>query len=235
MSFILNIETSTDVCSIALSRNGRLIDIFEDTEGMNHARLTAYYIQEILKCNNLKVGELAAIAVSQGPGSYTGLRIGVSLAKGLCYAHHLPLIAVSPLMAMSSWVAGNLDKADICTPMNVVLCPMIDARRMEVYMALYDTDLAVIEDVSAKVIDKDTFCEITGKQLVLFGNGAEKVKSMLNQSNIHFIADVKTSADHMCVLSYKMFENKNFEDVAYFEPYYLKDFIAGKPKRILKD
>ena len=231
MSFILNIETSTEVCSIALSQNGRLVDIFEDVEGMNHARLTASYVQEILKCNNLKISELSAISVSCGPGSYTGLRIGISLAKGLCYAHDLPLIAVSPLKAMSSWVARNLDRAGIHTSENVVLCPMLDARRMEVYTALYDINLTEIERVSAKIINKDTFNEITGKQLVLFGSGAEKVKAVLNRDNIHFIPDVKTSASHMCALSFNMLGEEIFEDIAYFEPYYLKDFIAGKPKK----
>ena len=228
MSFILNIETSTEVCSIALARDGKFIDLYEDTEGMNHSKLAAYYVQEILKCNNLKVDELSAIAVGCGPGSYTGLRIGVSLAKGLCYAHKLPLIAISPLQSMSSKVIC-MDKLGISKSDNTLLCPMIDARRMEVYMALYDCRLNEVEEVSAKIIDETSFRGMNNN-LILFGNGSEKLQSVLMADNIRFIPDIKASAYNMCDLSFKKFKNKIFEDVAYFEPYYLKDFIVGKPK-----
>jgi len=236
MSFILNLESSTEICSVALSLDGRLIDLMESQEGQNHGRLLGVYAREIMKKNKLDFKQLAAVAVSKGPGSYTGLRIGVSLAKGLCYARNIPLIAISPLQAMSSSVIQNKNNGKLPDSDELIFCPAIDARRMEIYMALFDARNEEIEGVSAKVIDENSFRDLLEHHpVVFFGNGYLKIKKMLNHPNAFYIADIRTSAQFMCSLSYNAFVNKQFEDLAYFEPFYLKDFVAGIPrKNILK-
>ncbi len=234
MSFILNLESSTDICSVALSHNGTVTDVIEDGEGMNHARLMSVFVREIMQRNRLGFDELSAVAVSKGPGSYTGLRIGVSLAKGLCYAHDIPMIAISPLQAMSSHVIAGKNKWDLPDSENLIFCPMIDARRMEVYTALFDIRNDEIQGVHAKIIDKNSFGDILDqKPVVFFGNGSEKIRPVISHTNAFFISGIKTSAQFMCSLSDKAFENKQFVDLAYFEPFYLKDFIAGIPKKII--
>jgi tRNA threonylcarbamoyladenosine biosynthesis protein TsaB len=234
MSIILNLESSTDVCSIVLSVNGKVSDVMENAEGMNHARLMSAYVQEMMQRNNLSFDRISAIAVSKGPGSYTGLRIGVSLAKGLCYPHHIPLIAVSPLQAMSSHVIENRNQWNLPDSDNLIFCPMIDARRMEVYMALFDNQNNEVEGVRSKIVHEDTFLALLNqKPVVFFGNGSEKLRPVITHPNALFIPDIKTSAQFMCSLSDKAFENKQFVDLAYFEPFYLKDFIAGVPKKII--
>jgi tRNA threonylcarbamoyladenosine biosynthesis protein TsaB len=236
MSLILNLESSTEVCSASLSENGEMMALAESTEGQNHARLLSVFAQQLMKDNKLEFKQLNAVAVSKGPGSYTGLRIGVSLAKGLCYASQIPLIAISPLKAMSAHVSSNLEKYHLKASENLIFCPMIDARRMEVYTALYDWQGQEIEKVSAKVIDSHSYeNKLQGHRLVFFGNGSFKCKAEIKHPNALFIDDVKTSAQFMCSLSNKAYENNQFEDLAYFEPFYLKDFIAGIPKKnILK-
>ncbi|WP_423130125.1 tRNA (adenosine(37)-N6)-threonylcarbamoyltransferase complex dimerization subunit type 1 TsaB [Gaoshiqia sp. Z1-71] len=232
MAFILNLESSTDVCSVALSENGQLIDIVESDEGQNHARLLSVFAQEIMQKNKLEFNRLSAVAVSRGPGSYTGLRIGVSLAKGLCYANQLPLIAINPLQAMSLHISSQAGKWDLAMNGNQVFCPMIDARRMEVYTALYNAQGEELAPVSAKLIDQASFLEIPAEtQLVIFGNGAAKCREVMERPNVLFIDGIKTSAQFMCSLSNKALENNEFADLAYFEPFYLKDFIAGKPRK----
>ena len=154
MSIILNLESSTDVCSVALSVDGKVADVMENAEGMNHARLMSVYVQEIMQRNRLDFDRISAVAVSKGPGSYTGLRIGVSLAKGLCYANHIPLIAVSPLQSMSAHVIENKHQWNSSDRNQLIYCPMIDARRMEVYMALYDHQNNEIEEQT--IINKYT-------------------------------------------------------------------------------
>lgn len=234
MSFILNLESSTAICSVALSHHGRVADLIEDGEGMNHARLMSVFVQEIMRRNKLGFDTLSAVAVSKGPGSYTGLRIGVSLAKGLCYANHIPLIAVSPLQAMSAHVVAERNRLGLPDSEDLLFCPMIDARRMEVYLALFDRHLHEVEGVKAKVIDEHSFRGILDQRPVaFFGNGSAKLEPVITHPNALFIPAIKTSAQFMCSLSDKAFENKQFVDVAYFEPFYLKDFVAGIPKKII--
>jgi len=234
MAVILNLESSTEICSVALSYDGRLTDMLENTEGMNHARLMSVYVQEIMQRNKLAFDKLSAIAVSKGPGSYTGLRIGVSLAKGLCYAHQIPLIAVSPLQSMSSNIIENRRRWNLPDSNDLVFCPMIDARRMEVYTALYDHQNNEIEGVRSKIINENSFQDLLDqKPVAFFGNGSEKIRSLITHPNAFFIPDIKTSAQFMCTLSDKAFENKSFVNLAYFEPFYLKDFIAGIPKKTI--
>ena len=236
MTLILSIESSTEICSVALSENGKLLALRESAEGQNHARLLSVFVDEIMKDLKLEFKQISAVAVSQGPGSYTGLRIGVSLAKGLCYAHQIPLIAISPLKAMSSHIIENKDKWKLPNLPEILYCPMIDARRMEVYTAILNSNNEFIEETNAKIIDNNSFRDILKeKSMVIFGNGADKCKPEMEHPNAYFIDNIKTSAQFMCMLAQKAFENNNFVDLAYFEPFYLKDFIAGKPrKNILK-
>ncbi|MEL7587308.1 MAG: tRNA (adenosine(37)-N6)-threonylcarbamoyltransferase complex dimerization subunit type 1 TsaB [Prolixibacteraceae bacterium] len=232
MFYILNLESSTEVCSVALTKNGVLYDLMENAEGMNHARLMGAYVQEIINRNKLNFDMLSAVAVSMGPGSYTGLRIGVSLAKGICYANAIPLIAVSPLQAMSSFIIENKSRWNLPDSGEAAFCPMIDARRMEVYMALYDINNQELEGVSTKIVNENSFQELLEQQtVVFFGNGSDKLNKLITHKNAVFVPNIKTSAQFMCSLANRAFENKQFVDLAYFEPFYLKDFIAGVPKK----
>jgi len=222
MSLILNIETSENVCSVAISKNGELIAKKENTEGMSHAKLLARFVDDILKENNIKPSGLNAVAVSKGPGSYTGLRIGVSFAKGLSYGLNIPLISVGTLEALAN--AANKKH-------NTLICPMIDARRMEVYTALFDNNLILIEKVSAEIIDKNYKQELLqNKKLVFCGSGSKKLNEVIDNNNAVFDFEIQPSAVNMIDISEKKYSEKKFEDNAYFEPFYLKDFIAIKPK-----
>lgn len=225
MSFILNIDTSTSVCSVALAKDGKVIALKESNEGLNHSVLLGTYVAEILKENNLDTHQLDAIAISMGPGSYTGLRIGVSMAKGLCFGAEKPLIAVPTLQALALSVSSRLQE-------DTLYCPMIDARRMEVYTAFFDKNNQTIQDTKAEIIDENSFRELLGRhKIYFFGNGSDKVKDVLTASNAHYIGKIETSARHMADLSEQLFLQKQFVDVAYFEPFYLKDFIATTPKK----
>ncbi len=232
MALILIIETSTQVCSVALSRNGQLIDLIESTEGQNHARQTAVFAETLLSRNNLTSSQLSAVAVSKGPGSYTGLRIGVSTAKGICYAAGIPLIAIGTLEAMTRYVIDHADQYAVDRSKPTLYCPMIDARRMEVYsMLIGDADL-VLKPITAEIIDADFLSsELAANQVVFFGNGAEKCKKVITSPNAVFADSVEASAGHMCELAWHAYTKKHFEDVAYFEPFYLKDFVASLPKK----
>lgn len=234
MTYILHLESSTSVCSVALARDGKLIGLMESTEGQNHARLLAVFADELLRKNGLTANQLSAVAVSKGPGSYTGLRIGVSLAKGLCFANELPLIAVSPLQAMcAAVVASAREKGEEIAP-GTVLVPMIDARRMEVYTAQYGVDLKELKGVSSQVIDDGSFAaELQEGPFWFFGNGAEKCVDVINHPNARFVPGVITSAQFMCELAWQAFTAEQVVDLAYFEPFYLKDFIAGTPKKVI--
>ena len=236
MALLLNLESSTEVCSVSLAENGQLVDFIESDEGQNHARLLSVFAEDLMSRNGLLFSQLKAVSISKGPGSYTGLRIGVSLAKGICFANQIPLIAISPLKSMSAHVSSNLEQYAIQPASDLLFCPMIDARRMEVYTAIYDRDNREVEPVAAKIVDSSTFQPYLEKHsIVFFGNGAAKCKSRIDHRNALFISDIKTSAQFMCALAQKAYENNEFEDVAYFEPFYLKDFIAGIPKKnILK-
>jgi len=234
MSTILSIETSTTVCSAALHQQGKLV-AFEITHVPNSAASQlAVMIDKLLKQPLPAVAgedglvKLEAIAVSSGPGSYTGLRIGAATAKGICYALSLPLIAVNSLVLMTSEVNSRLETR------NSLLCPMIDARRMEVYTALFDNTLNVVSPVEAKVIDALSFADpLQNNKILFFGNGADKCKSTITHPNAVFIDNIFPSAESMGSIAFDLFKRKKFEDVGEFEPAYLKDFIAKKPKSLV--
>jgi len=234
MAAILIIETSTEICSVALTVNGQIIDLIESDEGQNHARLTAAFAEQLMKRNSLKSGELDAVAVSKGPGSYTGLRIGVSTAKGICYAGNIPLIAIGTLEAMAKHVSLNRIQLGIQESNQTLFCPMIDARRMEVFSMLLDEAGRVIKPITAQVIDEFFLAdELKINQIAFFGNGSAKCRKVLESPNAIFVSDIKASAQHMSELAYQAYTKKQFEDVAYFEPFYLKDFVATVSKKNL--
>lgn len=234
MAAILVIETSTEICSVALTVDGVLIDLTESKEGQNHARLVTVFAEGLLLRNNIKPKELVAVAVSKGPGSYTGLRIGVSTAKGICFASHIPLIAIGTLEAMTHHIMHNRKLYNIPAVKPTLFCPMIDARRMEIFSMLYSEDGSVVKPISAEIVDEAFLAEeLTEKQIVFFGNGSEKCRQMLKSPNALFVSEVEASAKYMCDLAWKMYIKKQFEDVAYFEPFYLKDFIATVSKKNL--
>jgi tRNA threonylcarbamoyladenosine biosynthesis protein TsaB len=223
---ILHIETSTNICSIAISENGQCVFTKSDSEGMNHAALLSVFIAEAMEFLKSASKKLDAIAVSSGPGSYTGLRIGVSTAKGLCYGLDIPLIAVSTLEVLT---ANALLTAEIGT--NTLFCPMIDARRMEVYAAFYNQEGILQREISADVIDENSYSEILENHSVyFFGNGAEKCKTTLTHPNARFIDGMYPLAQNMIVLAEKAYAEKKFVDVAYFEPFYLKEFYTTAAK-----
>ena len=229
MALILNIETSTEVCSVSLAKDGKLILKKEDTQGKTHASLLTVFMQEIFKETEFAVNQLDAVAVSKGPGSYTGLRIGVSVAKGIAFAAEIPLISISTLQAMAVGISKNHKKEN---NENILFCPMIDARRMEVYSAFYNSNNKLVKEISADIIDDDSYKEYLQKnKLLFFGNGAEKCKATIKSENAEFIDNIVCSSENMIELSEKAFQNSNFEDIAYFEPFYLKDFIATVPRK----
>ena len=230
MALILSIETSEVNCSVALSNNYDLIGTFETTDERSHAAMLTVLIQKLLKIKEIDIGELNAVAISRGPGSYTGLRIGVSVAKGICYALNIPLIAINTLQLIS---LGLIQSGKIkIQNQNLLLCPMIDARRKEVYRALFDHNANQVSTIEAEIIDDNSFQnELLSTNIVFFGSGAEKCKIILQNPNAIFIDGFKPNASYMVSLAYDAFLNNNFEDCAYFEPFYLKDFIATIPKR----
>ncbi|AOW09186.1 tRNA (adenosine(37)-N6)-threonylcarbamoyltransferase complex dimerization subunit type 1 TsaB [Flavobacterium gilvum] len=222
MSYILNIETATKNCSVALAKGGKTILCKEIAdEGYSHAERLHVFIEEIIQESGIGMKDLEAIAVSQGPGSYTGLRIGVSAAKGLCYALNIPLIAVDTLLALASKVSVT----------DGVIVPMLDARRMEVYSAVFSSTLEKNREILAEIIDENSFAEIKGK-VYFVGDCNEKCKSVLTKDNFVFLDNIKyPSANEMSVLSFDKYKISDTVDVAYFEPYYLKDFLVASPKK----
>jgi tRNA threonylcarbamoyladenosine biosynthesis protein TsaB len=231
MKRILCLESSTDVCSVAIAEDGKVVDSLEDVSGQNHSRLLTHFISQLLESNRLRANDLNAVAVSEGPGSYTGLRIGVSVAKGFCYAAGIPLIAISSLEAMASYVVENMHSFNIETARNNLFVPMIDARRMEVYMAIYDSNLQPVQKVNAMVVELASFIKFTeNSQLFLFGNGSAKCKDILINRSFRFLDGVNSSSLHMANLADQKYSRGEFADLAYFEPFYLKDFIATIPK-----
>ena len=228
MSLILNIETATNVCSVALSENNKILG-FKETDDPNvHSSQLTVFIERLLKEEKTDIKSLSAVAVSKGPGSYTGLRIGVSVAKGICYALDIPLISVSTLQAMAFGIsAGNIIKDK-----NAWLCPMIDARRMEVYSAFFDQNNSIQKDVSADIIEINSYVNtLDEREVYFFGNGAEKCKDIIQHNNAFFVDDIAPSAIYMTTIAFNKFSMKEFENMAYFEPFYLKDFIATTPKK----
>ncbi len=232
MATILNIETATEVCSVAVAKNGETLFMKESSEGMNHSKLLTVFIENLFKENHFDIKELNAVAVSKGPGSYTGLRIGVSVAKGLCYGLNIPLISIGSIHSMGYYAATNRkDYYAGDENVNLLFCPMIDARRMEVYTALYNTEGEAVSEVAAEIIDEHSFAGYFKKHKILFfGNGAGKCRGKIMHLNAIFEGPEKTSATFMQQLSEEKYKAQDFEDVAYFEPFYLKDFVATVPK-----
>lgn len=227
MSCILNIETSTAICSVALSNNGAVMFKKENYEGPSHAACLGGFVKDALEAARLKELTVDAVAVSCGPGSYTGLRIGVSESKGLCFGLDVPLIAVNTLEIMACHVLFTNNNHDEDT----LFCPMIDARRMEVYSAIYNIALEAVKPVSADIIDENSYRDILDRHKVLFfGDGAEKCKDVLNHPNASFISGINPLASDMLALAETKFKQEKFENVAYFEPFYLKEFVATTPK-----
>lgn len=230
MANILSIETSTTVCSVALSKDFAVEYYEESVDGPNHASLLGMYVQRAMEFARAHEMMPDAVAVSCGPGSYTGLRIGVSEAKGLCLGLKKPLISVSTLQTMCCHVLFTQHELSDET----LFCPMIDARRMEVYTALYDRALKEVQPVSAKIIDEHSFQEeLEQRPIVFFGDGAEKCQTVIRHPNARFIPNVKPSAHDMLSLAIRAYNAGHFEDVAYFVPFYLKNFIATQPKNLL--
>jgi tRNA threonylcarbamoyladenosine biosynthesis protein TsaB len=219
MALILNIETATKNCSVSIAKDGKTIACREIAEqNFSHAEKLHVFIDELLKENNLRFKDLKAVAVSQGPGSYTGLRIGVSSAKGLCYALSIPMIAIDTLESLARKISVT----------DGVIIPMIDARRMEVYSAIFNVDYTKERKVEAEIIDSNSYAEIQVK-IHLVGDGISKFKEVLTDDKFVFHNDaVYPSASEMSLLSFDKFKKSDFVDVAYFEPYYLKDFLINK-------
>ena len=230
MSCILNIETSTNVCSVAVSENGACIFENEDHSGPNHAERLGSFVDEALSFIDHHAIPLDAVAVSCGPGSYTGLRIGVSMAKGICFGRDVKLIAVPTLALLCVPVLlGEMpDAAD------ALLCPMLDARRMEVYAQVFDRSLHEVRATRADVVDGDTYRALLDSRPVwFFGNGAAKCREVIRHPNAHFVEGIEPLARHMMPLAEKRWAEERFEDVAYFVPFYLKDFVAKQPRKLL--
>jgi len=230
MSCILNIETSTNVCSVAVSQDGSCIFNKENHEGPNHAVILGVFVQEALSFIDSHAIPLDAVAVSCGPGSYTGLRIGLSMAKGICYGRDVKLIAIPTLELM----CVPLLLGEKISEENALLCPMIDARRMEVYSQFFDRALKEVRSINADIIENNTYDDILAQQPVyFFGNGAEKCHEVLTHHNAHIIEGIVPLAKNMYPLAEKRMANEQFEDVAYFVPFYLKDFVAKEAKKLL--
>ena len=219
MGLILNIETATSICSVALSLAGNVVSMRETSEPNSHSLLLGTFVKEVMEEARYEMSELDAVAVSSGPGSYTGLRIGVSMAKGISYSLDIPLISVPTLKAMAN---GIIDKGDIN-----YLVPMIDARRMEVYSAIFDRELKEIESVKPVIIDENSYSELLREnKVIFFGDGAAKCKQVINSENAFFSGEGLPSAKSMCSIAEQFFAAGSFEDTAYFEPFYLKEFQA---------
>ena len=223
MSLLLSLETSTTVCSVALHENEVLLATAEVHREQSHASKLAVLIDEVVRWADVKVGDIRGVAVSSGPGSYTGLRIGASTAKGLCYALSVPLVAVGTLEIL----AAQMNKANIT---GARLCPMIDARRMEVYCQLFDAQNAALQPVEAKIIDEQSFvAELNRGPILFFGNGAEKCREVIRHPSALFVSGVTPSAVSLGALASKKFLRNEVEDLVHFEPFYLKEFMVKKP------
>ncbi|MBD1259572.1 tRNA (adenosine(37)-N6)-threonylcarbamoyltransferase complex dimerization subunit type 1 TsaB [Maribacter polysiphoniae] len=223
MALILNLETATTNCSVSIAKDGDVVAIKEhNTPNFSHSEQLHVFVEEVLREASLDKNDLDAVAVSKGPGSYTGLRIGVSAAKGLCYALDLPLISVPTLRSMAEQAkASEFD----------FIVPLLDARRMEVYSTVFDGDLKEVRGTKAEIIDGESFQEYASKgKVLLLGSGAEKCMGVIEHENVTYNTVVVPSAREMGILSFRKYQDKEFEDVAYFEPYYLKDFMMQRKK-----
>ena len=234
MALILSIETGTDICSVALANDGELMALRESDEGRDHAKKVALFVDELLRETGVQPSDLDAIAVGKGPGSYTGLRIGVSFAKGMCYALDIPLIAIGSLDALTEvaredYDAGILDIEEEEWA-KAKLCPLVDARRMEVYAEVFDNEGKALTDVVAEVVTEDSFREWRKDKFVIFGNGAKKCTELLSDA---IFVDIAPSARGIVRLAEESFKDQKFEDLAYFEPFYLKEFLVIPSKKKL--
>jgi len=228
MAFLLSIETSTKVCSVALHEDGNLIAFTQYLLEKSHSSILTSLIDEIIKHSGLKPNDIKAVAVSEGPGSYTGLRIGTSTAKGLCFGLDIPLINVSTLLSMA-YAINDFN------PNKAYLCPMLDARRMEVYCLIADSGLNIIRDVKPEIIDGNSFEDILKEHKVLFfGNGAAKCENILRHwPNAQFYYEIHPNAKDIGKLAWPRYQQEEFADLTYFEPFYLKAFWPGKPKTLV--
>ena len=234
MALILSIETGTDICSVALANDGELMALRESDEGRDHAKKVALFVDELLRETGVQPSDLDAIAVGKGPGSYTGLRIGVSFAKGMCYALDIPLIAIGSLDALTEvaredYDAGILDIEDEEWA-KAKLCPLVDARRMEVYAQVFDNEGNTLTDVVAEVVTEESFKEWRADKFVIFGNGAKKCTELLSDA---IFVEIAPSARGIVRLAEEAFKAEKFEDLAYFEPFYLKEFLVIPSKKKL--
>ena len=222
MTYILHLETSTKVCSVALSRNGSVVATKEtEEEGYSHGENLTLFIQDVVKEANITMNDLSAVSIASGPGSYTGLRIGVSTAKGLCYPLNIPLISIDSLTSLAQIAHEKYS--------GINLCPLIDARRMEVYNTIFNTDFIQLKSISADIIEEDTYGDF--EPFVYFGDGAEKLNDLWKNRNCSADLEIKSSARGQIKIAFEKFQNKQFEDVAYFEPFYLKDFVSTAKKK----
>ena len=235
MPSILHIESTTKACSVGLSHSGQMIALRESVSlEYSHSSSLTVFMEDVMREAGKKPSDIDAVAVSHGPGSYTGLRIGVSAAKGFCYALDIPLIAIDTMKALTNTALQKLaGQEGLVSPaaIEAVFCPMIDARRMEVYYALYRYDLLPMQETRAEVIEENTFSKILEDyKIFFFGDGAGKCRNLINSCNAMFIDDIWPSAIGMPQEAEQKYEQGEFVDLAYFEPFYLKDFVAGKPK-----
>jgi len=227
---IICLETATNLCSVALCDSAGVISLKENNESKSHASMLTVFIEELLRDQGIRARDLEAVAVSKGPGSYTGLRIGVSVAKGIAYGASIPLIGIETTLSMFRGISQSRNFSGE-SDSNLLFCPMLDARRMEVYYAIYDSGGNKIKDISAEIVNEKTFIGIPESQkIIFFGDGALKCKEVINRENALFV-DFVISASYMHKPVLQAFKDKHFEDVAYFEPFYLKDFITSKPRK----
>jgi tRNA threonylcarbamoyladenosine biosynthesis protein TsaB len=230
---IICLETATNLCSVALCSSNTIVSLRESNELKSHASMLTVFISEILNEAGIKARDLDAIAVSKGPGSYTGLRIGVSVAKGIAYAASIPLIGIDTTLSMFWGLAGKMYEHRPADE-DALFCPMLDARRMEIYYAIYDSAGNTVKDISAEIITAGSFSNFPESQkLIIFGDGAAKCKGVIKRTNICFADDYRISAAGMQKPVFRAFYDHHFEDVAYFEPFYLKDFITTIPRKNL--
>jgi tRNA threonylcarbamoyladenosine biosynthesis protein TsaB len=228
---IICLETATNICSVALINSAGVVSLKESNDLRSHASMLTVFIDEILKENNLRASELEAVAVSKGPGSYTGLRIGVSVAKGISYAASIPLIGIETTLSMFHGIL-YMNKLLYGGYENTLFCPMLDARRMEIYYAIYDTAGRTVKTISAEIINEDSFSAFPESQkIIFFGDGTEKCREIIKRKNTVFNIEYHISAAHMYTPVYESIKRNRFENVAYFEPFYLKDFITSTPRK----
>ena len=234
MAILLSIETATHISSVALHENGKLLASSELQIAQTAGSKLAVLVDNVMTSCELKATQLDGVAISAGPGSYTGLRIGVATAKGICFALNLPLIAVNTLELLAFQVRKNLSSTMFpLKESKILLCPMLDARRMEVYTLLADRDLRVVKQTEAKIVDEESYQEeLVSGQVIFFGNGSGKCREVIKSDNAHFINGVEPSAMEMGELAFMKWQKGEMEDLAAFEPFYLKDFMIRKPNAV---